>query len=136
MDELRENDSLQPDSEADALSEFAAYLSDSGIDPIGLPLITQEQEHMLAQLAETGNTHAREVLVNAHLRLVISLAKKYENQGVPMENLIQEGNWALHQAVEKFDHNRGIRFSIYAAFRVRHSIQRLIKPDGYSPRSS
>lgn len=90
------------------------------------PLLTAEQELELARLAEKGCGVCKVALIEANLRLVVSIAKKFNGRGLSMQDLIQEGNMGLIRAVEKFDHRRGFRFSTYATWWIRQSICRAI----------
>jgi RNA polymerase primary sigma factor len=90
------------------------------------PLLTREQEVELAQRIERGDLQAKEQLVNSNLRLVISNARKYQGLDLPLLDLIQEGILGLIRATEKFDHRKGFKFSTYATFWIRESIQRAI----------
>ncbi len=88
------------------------------------PLLTAEEEQELAQRKEQGDTEARDRLIVANLRLVIAVAKGYQGRGLPLEDLIQDGNAGLIRAVDKFDWRRGYRFSTYATWWIRQSITR------------
>jgi RNA polymerase primary sigma factor len=90
------------------------------------PLLTREEEIELAQGIERGDLRAKEQLVNSNLRLVISNARKYQGQELPLLDLIQEGILGLIRASEKFDYRKGFKFSTYATFWIRESIQRAI----------
>ncbi|HRK20868.1 MAG TPA: sigma-70 family RNA polymerase sigma factor [Fimbriimonadaceae bacterium] len=90
------------------------------------PLLTPEQELELARLAENGCSVCKVALIEANLRLVVSIAKKFTGRGLSMQDLIQEGNMGLIRAVEKFDHRRGFRFSTYATWWIRQAICRAI----------
>jgi RNA polymerase primary sigma factor len=90
------------------------------------PLLTREDEIELAQRIERGDLAAKEQLVNSNLRLVISNARKYQGQELPLLDLIQEGILGLIRASEKFDYRKGFKFSTYATFWIRESIQRAI----------
>jgi RNA polymerase primary sigma factor len=90
------------------------------------PLLTREEEIELAQRIERGDLEAKERLVNSNLRLVISNARKYQGQELPLLDLIQEGILGLIRAAEKFDYRKGFKFSTYATFWIRESIQRAI----------
>lgn len=90
------------------------------------PLLTQEQEIELARLIERGDLEAKERLVNSNLRLVISNARKYPANDLPLLDLIQEGILGLIRAAEKFDWRKGYRFSTYATFWIRQAIQRAL----------
>lgn len=90
------------------------------------PLLTREQEAELARRIERGDLKAKEELVNANLRLVISNARKYQGHELSLLDLIQEGIFGLIRATEKFDWRRGFKFSTYATFWIRQSLQRAI----------
>jgi RNA polymerase primary sigma factor len=90
------------------------------------PLLTREQEIELAQRIERGDLQAKEQMVNSNLRLVISNARKYQGLDLPLLDLIQEGILGLIRATEKFDYRKGYKFSTYATFWIRESIQRAI----------
>jgi len=103
-----------------------AYLKD--VRPI--PLLTAEKERELAQQIQKGDPEARNVMIRSNLRLVISIAKRYSNLGVPLSDLIEEGNLGLMKAVGKFDPARGFRFSTYAAWWIKQGISRAIIDQG------
>jgi RNA polymerase primary sigma factor len=88
------------------------------------PLLTKDQEVDLAKRVEKGDLQAKEKLVNSNLRLVVSLAKRYQGQELPLLDLIQEGVLGLIRAAEKFDWRKGYKFSTYATFWIRQAIQR------------
>ena len=98
------------------------YLKDIG----KIPLLTPERELELAQLAAAGDKNAKNELIRANLRLVVSIAKKHINKGMFLLDLIQEGNLGLMKAVEKFDHQKGFKFSTYATWWIRQAISRAI----------
>ncbi|HEU5315538.1 MAG TPA: RNA polymerase sigma factor RpoD/SigA [Chloroflexota bacterium] len=98
------------------------YLDD--IRPI--PLLTPEEEVVLAQRIESGDRAATEEFARANLRLVVSVAKRYQGIGLPLIDLIQEGNIGLMRAVQKFDWRRGYKFSTYATWWIRQGITRAI----------
>jgi len=102
---------------SDALGMFLGELRN-------YPLLSKEQEVDLAQRIERGDLAAKETLVNSNLRLVVSLAKRYQGQELPLLDLIQEGVLGLIRASEKFDWRRGYKFSTYATFWIRQAIQR------------
>jgi RNA polymerase primary sigma factor len=93
-------------------------------------LLTHAEEVNLSKRAKAGDAKARGRLVEKNLRLVVSVAKKYRGYGVPFEDLIQEGNIGLMKAVEKFDPDRGWRFSTYATWWVRQAIGRAVADKG------
>ena len=91
-----------------------------------VPLLTAQQEIDLAQRIIAGDEDAKQELINANLRLVISIAKRYAGRGMPFLDLIQEGNMGLIKAVEKFDYTKGFKFSTYATWWIRQAITRAI----------
>jgi RNA polymerase primary sigma factor len=107
------------DPDADALG---AYLREIGRGT----LLTKEQEVELAKQIEKGSDAARRRMTESNLRLVVSIAKKYQGRGMPLLDLIQEGNLGLMRAVDKFDHRRGFKFSTYATWWIRQAVLRSI----------
>ena len=98
------------------------YLKEIGI----VPLLSTEEEIELAQHMNNGNSYAKKRLIEANLRLVVSIAKKYVGRGMQFLDLIQEGNMGLIKAVEKFDYTKGFKFSTYATWWIRQAITRAI----------
>jgi RNA polymerase primary sigma factor len=91
-----------------------------------MPLLTAKEEVELAKKIKKGNKAARDHMIRANLRLVINIAKKYLHLGIPIMDLIEEGNVGLMKAVEKFNPHKGFRFSTYAAWWIKQSITRSI----------
>jgi RNA polymerase primary sigma factor len=106
-----------PAPSVDAVRE---YLREIG----RVPLLTADEEVCLAKRIERGDPEARRKLTEANLRLVVSIAKRYVGRGIPLLDLIQEGNLGLVRAVEKFDYRRGNKFSTYATWWIRQAITR------------
>jgi len=90
------------------------------------PLLTREDEIVLAKRIERGDLVAKERMMTANLRLVVSVAKRYQGQGLPLLDLIQEGTIGLVRAVEKFDWRKGFKFSTYATLWIKQSLRRAI----------
>ena len=98
------------------------YLKDIG----RFPLLTAEEELFYAKAMSEGDVKAKERLINANLRLVVSIAKRYVGRGMAFLDLIQEGNLGLMKAVDKFDYTKGFKFSTYATWWIRQAITRSI----------
>lgn len=98
------------------------YLQEIG----NVPLLTAEEEREVAKKAKEGDEDARQKLISSNLRLVVSIAKKYAKRGLSFQDLIQEGNIGLMRAVDKFDYEKGFRFSTYATWWIQQSMIRAI----------
>lgn len=115
---------------------------DNGVDDLGLYLrevgsismLTATDEQRLAQQISQGHTQAKQQFIEANLRLVVSIARKYTGLGLGLSDLIQEGNLGLMKAVERFDHTRGTKFSTYATFWIRQAINRALADKGRTVR--
>ena len=108
------------------MDSIRAYLKD--VRPIAL--LSAEDEVGLARAIQAGDKDAREKMICSNLRLVISIAKRYINLGIPLSDLIEEGNIGLMRSVEKFDPDKGYRFSTYAAWWIKQGISRSIIDQG------
>lgn len=91
-----------------------------------IPLLTREEEESLATLAKNGDKKAKEKLIRANLRFVVTVAKKYRNRGIPLADLINEGNMGLITAIDKFEVERGFHFISYAVWWIRQAILKAI----------
>lgn len=123
-DELEKDSKTQDNlDEVNADDSVKLYLQQIG----KIPLLTREEERKLAQqIKEDKNELARKTLIDANLRLVVSIAKKYVGRGLSFLDLIQEGNMGLIRASEKFDYEKGYKFSTYATWWIQQSITRAI----------
>ncbi len=117
---------VKTEREAETPELLAKYLSRIGQGD----LLTHVEEIDLSNRAKEGDARARHRLIEKNLRLVVSVAKKYRGYGLPFEDLIQEGNIGLMKAVEKFDPDRGFRFSTYATWWIRQAVQRAVADKG------
>lgn len=120
-------DAEQLQEELKLEAEDARDLTRLYLHEIGFrPLLTAEQELDLGRRIQQGDNEARRVMIESNLRLVIKIAKSYLNRGMAFLDLIEEGNLGLMHAIEKFDPERGFRFSTYATWWIRQSIERAI----------
>jgi RNA polymerase primary sigma factor len=108
------------DDTAEAVDSLQIFLREIG----RYSLLTREQEVALMRQIERGDAEARERLINANLRLVVSIAKRHQGRGLPLLDLIQDGMLGLMHAVEKFDWRRGFKFSTYATWWITQAVQR------------
>ena len=110
------------DEVSSSLDATQIYLSEIGFSP----LLSSEEEVYFSRLALKGDEASRKRMIVSNLRLVVKIARRYNNRGLPLLDLIEEGNLGLIRAVEKFDPERGFRFSTYATWWIRQTIERAI----------
>jgi RNA polymerase primary sigma factor len=113
---------LEPEAHDVSTDSLQLFLKDIG----RVPLLTAAQEVELSKRIERGEHRAKQQMVEANLRLVVSIAKNYRNQGLPFLDLIQEGTIGLVRAAEKFDYRRGFKFSTYATWWIRQAVARAL----------
>ena len=119
-------DSQTPPELSRGADPVQIYLNEIG----STPLLTAAEEVFVARASLAGDEAARHRMINSNLRLVVMIAKRYINRGLPLLDLIEEGNLGLMRAVEKFDPERGFRFSTYATWWIRQSIERALMNQG------
>ena len=117
---------LTPEPREVSTDSLQLFLRDVG--KVGL--LTAAQEVELAKRIERGDHRAKQEMIEANLRLVVSIAKRYRNQGLPFLDLIQEGTIGLVRAAEKFDHRKGFKFSTYATWWIRQAVARALADKG------
>lgn len=118
-EEGQEREEPNPFHEAEAVAAYLKDISHSN-------LLTAQEEIALAKKIAKGDNAARNRMIESNLRLVVSIAKRHANKGLPLDDLIEEGNIGLIKAVEKYDYKKGFRFSTYATWWIRQGIQRAI----------
>ena len=108
--------------DASGVGALRLYMREIGT----LPMLTREEEASLARRVQAGDELARDQMIKGNLRLVVKIARDYENFGLPLLDLISEGNIGLMKAVERYDPDRGAKLSVYASFWIKQSIRRAI----------
>src|SRR5919109_3078052 len=116
-EEFEEQDQQRADQAADAVRTYLREIAT-------VSLLSAADEVRLAKLIERGDQRAKDALIEANLRLVVSIAKRHVGRGLTLLDLIQEGNLGLIRAVEKFDWRKGFKFSTYATWWIRQAISR------------
>jgi RNA polymerase primary sigma factor len=118
--EARDSTYVNGDLTVSTTDALQLFLNEAG----RYPLLTAAEEVELAKRIERGDKEAKDLMVNSNLRLVVSIAKKYQGHGLSLLDLIQEGIIGLIRAAEKFDHRKGFKFSTYATWWIRQAVQR------------
>jgi len=122
-------DAVEPHDD-EVRNSTSIYLNEIGL----IPLLDADEEQALARRIDTGDGAARRQMIEANLRLVVTVARGFVGRGVPLLDLIEEGNLGLIRAVEKFDPSRGLRFSTYAVWWIREAVQRALVHQGRTMR--
>jgi len=122
VSELDEDTELLQSASQRVLDATQIYLSEIGFSP----LLTAEEEVFYARRALRGDVASRQRMIESNLRLVVKISRRYNNRGLALLDLIEEGNLGLIRAVEKFDPEKGFRFSTYATWWIRQTIERAI----------
>ena len=128
------DDDIEEDSEENIEEDLSVMEGADITDPVRqylktigqVRLLTMEEEQKIAKRISEGDPEAKKELIEANLRLVVSIAKKYVGRGLPLLDLIQEGNIGLMKAVDKFEYEKGFKFSTYATWWIRQAITRAI----------
>jgi RNA polymerase primary sigma factor len=126
VDAADAEDAVEPFELELTTDSLQVFLKDIG----RVPLLNAAQEVELAKRIERGDHRAKQEMVEANLRLVVSIAKRYRQQGLPFLDLIQEGTIGLVRAAEKFDHRKGFKFSTYATWWIRQAVARALADKG------
>lgn len=122
-------DAIEP-KDAEARSSTSAYLNEIGL----IPLLGADETWSLSERARAGDNEAQRRMIESNLRLVVAVARGFVGRGVPLIDLIAEGNFGLIRAVEKFEPERRLRFSTYAVWWIRHAVQHAIINQGRTVR--
>jgi RNA polymerase sigma factor (sigma-70 family) len=120
LDEVDED--VREETREQSRANLGVYLAEIS----RIPLLSREEEQVLSARVRAGDAHAKQRMVEANLRLVVQIARRYLNRGLPLPDLIEEGNLGLIRAVEKFDPDRGTRFSTYATWWIRQAVVRAL----------
>ena len=120
LDEVDED--VREETREQSRANLGVYLAEIS----RIPLLSREEEQVLSARVRAGDAQAKQRMVEANLRLVVQIARRYLNRGLPLPDLIEEGNLGLIRAVEKFDPDRGTRFSTYATWWIRQAVVRAL----------
>jgi RNA polymerase sigma factor (sigma-70 family) len=116
------DEEVRPETRETSRANLAVYFREIA----RIPQLSREEEVALARRVQAGDAEAKRQLIEANLRLVVQVARRYLNRGLPLADLIEEGNLGLIRAVEKFEAERGVRFATYATWWIRHAIVRAL----------